>query len=289
MRIEPFLVYRKDEGGIITLSSLSNTPKLSYKELYEPQKGFHYENEKDLLIKTVVEELQYNNETMYRIVFYYHCVYKNMIVNCGRNTREWIEGCLIDSNMEVEDSGLEKIRVILRDHLKNKIGNKINLYDSMPLDYRYLYSNYQSGENDDIKLESIIITSLDDEVGVGIITPVECEQKESDIQQTLINKVDVEKMVTFLFNKLLTEKEILSKAQIDIEIISVLKKELEILIPKCLTEAEIKAFMDEYIKKQTLTTSQIFISLKSARKHTAINTMISVIISIVIILLIFLK
>lgn len=289
MRIDPFLVYRKDEGGVITISSLSNIPKLSYKELYEPRKDIYYENDKELLIKTTVEELQYNNKTMCRIVFYYHCVYKNIIVNCGRNMREWIEGCFIDFNMKVEDNGLEKIRVILRNYLKNKIGNKINLYDSMSLDYRYLYSNYLSGENDDIKLEPIIITTLDDEEVTEIMVGVKCEQNKSSIQQNVINEVDIEKTVTVLVDKLLAGKELLSKDQLDMEINSRLKKEEELLIPERSTEAEIKAFVDEYVKKQMFNTSQISKYLESTKKHAVINTIISVIISIVIILLIFLK
>lgn len=288
MKIYPFLVYRKDEGGIITISSLANIPKLSYKELYEPQKDIYYENEKELLIKTTVEELQYNNKTMCRIVFYYHCVYKNIIVNCGRNTREWIEGCLIDFNMKVEDGGLEKIRVILRDYLKNRIGNKINLYDSMSLDYRYLYSNYLSGDNDDIKLEPIMITSLNDEVVDEAMVSAKYEQNENGIQQNVIDKVDVEKTVTLLVDKLLAGKELLSKAQLDMEIDSILKK-IELLISERSTEAEIKTFVDEYDKKQMMSILRISKSLESTKKHTLINTIISVIISIVIMLIIILK
>lgn len=288
MKIYPFLVYRKDEGGIITISSLANIPKLSYKELYEPQKDIYYENEKELLIKTTVEELQYNNKTMCRIVFYYHCVYKNIIVNCGRNTREWIEGCLIDFNMKVEDGGLEKIRVILRDYLKNRIGNKINLYDSMSLDYRYLYSNYLSGDNDDIKLEPIMITSLNDEVVDEAMVSAKYEQNENGIQQNVIDKVDVEKTVTLLVDKLLAGKELLSKAQLDMEIDSILKK-IELLISERSTEVEIKTFVDEYDKKQMMSILRISKSLESTKKHTLINTIISVIISIVIMLIIILK
>lgn len=271
MKIEPFLLCRKDEGGVATLSSLPKMPEISYKDIYDIQKKLSFTNIEDFHIKTIIENINSDSKTIKRITFFYACVYKNEILKCGRNWREWIEGCFID--FPIEDSDIDKIRFFVQDYFKNEISKVINLSNSGPYDYRYLYSNYISGESYNSNLKTLSIDSLNES---KTDEPYNLSPEKEDI----INDENIRNIATNIVKEIIrandfATKDHLKKIENDINKIS---------SSNFLQEKDIELHVNQLVKKAF--DNQDFTKINQIKIQTNINTALNIILCIIIILLI---